>query len=353
MQTSKIQSRILTIIGHLGMLSILAMAYWLWEERSIVFDNSLYSYKMIWRESFYIPHDRKINYLWQWIPVLALKFGVSLPTFLKFVSVAPILFLYSVFAFISHVLKNKLASVYFVLSLVILARYKFYSAISEVYLSMAFAALMLAWLTVDRSRLLEVGKRTYLIIGLILISLAYLGHPLIFYPLGVVILFDYGMQKNWKSLNHFLWLGYTSLLFLIRYMSTSSGSYEGKVVESFHKTGFGLDFISKTADLYTMDIFWRYVETQWSFPLVVCTLMLLYLIYKKKYLGVASLVLASVVWILFVCNLCSYLERPYLFMIEGYLGLWSLILLAPMLYIEVDKKELAYFNNITLNLWTA
>ena len=168
------------------MLGILALAYWLWEERSIVFDNSLYSYKMIWREWFYIPHDRKINYLWQWIPVLTLKYGISLPTFLKFVSIAPILFLYAVFAFISHGLKNKLAGVYFVLCLVILTRYKFYSAISEVYLSMAFVALMVGWLTIDRTQLLEISKRAYVIIGLLLISMSYIGHPLIFYPLGAV-----------------------------------------------------------------------------------------------------------------------------------------------------------------------
>ncbi len=342
----KSQDLILSFIGHLGMLGILCMAGYLWVERSTVFDNSLYSYMMILREGFYIPHDRRINYFWQWMPIVGLKFGVSLPTFLKLVSIAPVLFLYSLFVFVTHFLKHKAGGLYIVLVLVLLTRYKFYSAISEVYLSMAFVALMLAWMTVDREKLLWLGKRAYTILGMLILSLCYLGHPLIFFPLGVVIIFDYCMQQRWLSWNHMIWLASTLVLFVIKYLLTERGSYEGKVVEGFQQNTFSLDALRSTVDLYTMDIFWRYVETQWAFPLVVCLSMWIYVLVKKKFLAFACLVLSSIVWIVFVAQLNAYIDKPYLFMIEGYYGLWALIVLLPLVYIKIVDAKFLVFRNV-------
>ena len=105
----------LKLIGHLGMLGLCVLAGVLWLERSTTFDSSLYSYMIIWREGFYTPHDRNINMLWQWIPILAVKYGVSLSAFLKIMSLSPIIFLYSVFLIIVHGLKNSLCGVYLVL----------------------------------------------------------------------------------------------------------------------------------------------------------------------------------------------------------------------------------------------
>ena len=346
MLNHKNQDRILSLIGHLGMLGILCIAWCLWVERSTVFDNSLYSYMMIWREGFYIPHDRRINYLWQWIPILGLKFGVSLPTFLKLVSIAPVLFLYAVFVFIVHFLKHKVGGLYLVLTLVVLTRYKFYSAISEVYLSMAFVALMLAWITLERSNLLWLGKKAYTTLGVVILSFCYLGHPLIFFPLGVVLVFDYCMQKDWLSWNHILWVVSTFVLFIIKYTSTAGSSYEGKVVEGFQQNAFGLEGLSNTFDLYTMDIFWRYVETQWAFPLLACLLMWIYVLVKKHFLAFACLLISSIVWIVFVAQLNAYIDRPYLFMIEGYYGLWALIILLPLVYIKIESTKFLAFRNI-------
>lgn len=345
MQANKNHDRLLTLIGHFGMLGVLALACWLWVERSTIFDSSLYSYTMIMREGFFIPHDRRINFLWQWIPILGLKLGVSLPTFMKLVSISPILFLYAIFGFIVHFLKHRIGGIYLVLSLLILTRYKFYSAISEIYLSVAFVALMLTWLTMDRSNLLWLGKKGYTVLGIGIVSLCYLGHPLIFYPLGVAIVFDYCMQKKWVSMNHVIWLATASVLFVIKYAITASSSHEGKVVESFQQNSSGLDFLSSIADLYTIDIFWRYVETQWAFPLIICALMFIYLLSNRKYLASSVLLLSSIVWVIFVAQLNAYLDKPYLFMVEGYFGLLALIILLPLLYIEFTETRYAHFRN--------
>lgn len=329
-------------LGHLGMLGILALAWVLWLERSTSFDSSLYSYMLIWRESFYIPHDRMINYLWQWIPILGLKSGVSLPTFMKLMSLAPILFLYTCFIVIVHGFKNSVAGLYLVLCLLGLTRYKFYSAISEIYLSVGLIALLIAWLTIDRDRYHPMSQQKYTLVGALFIILCYLGHPLIFLPVGVLIGFDYLMKERWKSSAHFIWMALAGLLFLVRYMSSKGSFHEGHVMSGFMESIAGPDLLGRTANLYTMDIFWHYVETQWVFPIVVSFLLLLYLAVKKKYLAIVCLLFAEVLWVIFAVHVCAYLEKPFLFMIEGYFGFLALFFFLPLLYIEVDQGWRAY-----------
>jgi len=334
------QHILLSIIGHLGMLGIVVLAYTLWLERGTTFDASLYSYTIILREYFYIPHDRWINYLWQWIPIIGVKSGVSLPVFLTLMSVAPILFIYAIFVLITHGFRNAMAGLYLVLSLLILTRYKFYSAISEIYLSTVFVALMVGWMTMDRGRFHRFSKGTYIFLGVLITGLSYLGHPLIFIPLGVVIFFDFLMLEQWKSWAHIIWAASCSLLFAIKYFSVTSTSYEGNIIDSFQKGLSDKGFLKGTSELYTVEIFCNYVETQWAFPLLVCFLMLLYLIAKRKILAAVWIVIASIFWILFVLHFCGYLQKPVLFMIEGYFGVLSLVILLPMLYINLDKPWL-------------
>jgi|GEM_PF-3402840 len=347
MQVNKKQHVILSIIGHLGMIGILVMAYTLWLERGTTFDSSLYSYTIILRESFYIPHQRRINFLWQWIPILGVKSGVSLPTFLKLMSVAPILFVYGIYILICHGMKNALAGLYLVLSLVILTRFKFYSAISEIYLSTVFVALLLSWMTIDRSRFINLSKSSFIGMGILIISFAYFGHPLIFFPIGVAILFDYLMLGKWKSFPHFIWLISSGLIFAIKYFSVGSGSYEGKAVDNFQNEISAQGFLARTADLYSAEIFWNYVETQWAFPLVACLSMLLYLIAKKKILAAALVLCSTSVWVIFVLNFCAYLTMPTLFMIEGYFGFIGLLMLLPLVYIQINT---AWFHNLRVGL---
>ena len=333
----KNHNKLLYLLGHLGMLGIMCLAWVLWLERSTVFDSSLYSYMIITRESVYVPNDRLINYLWQWMPILSLKLGVSLSTFLKVISVAPVVLLYGAYGLISHGLKNALAGIYLVLSLVILTRYMFYSSISEIYLGTSIIAILAAWLTSDQNQNRDSGEVKNIVIGMILVSLCFLGHPLIFYPLFVVLGFDYLIRGKWKSIAHFVWIGLGGFLFLIKFLMGRGSAHESRVMDGFFQSVLDQSFVEKTLELYSMDIFMRYAETQWAFPLIICAAMMVYLISQKKYLAVAFLLLANSAWVVLVVHLCGYLEWPYLFMIDGYFGLMSVMWLLPLLYIKPSQ----------------
>jgi len=224
---------LLRILGHLGMLALLCLAWVFWLERSTTYDSSLYSYMLITREAVYTPHDRMINYLWQWIPILSLKMGLSLKTFMYIMSLAPILFLYAVYCLISYGLKNALAGLYMILCLVVLTRYKFYSAIPEIYLGSSFVALMIAWLTQEKHQKQISSNWKNILIGLGIVSLCFLGHPLMFIPLCVVLGFDYLMKQDWKSVPHFVLVGFAAVLFLIKYLQGRGSAHEGKVIVGF------------------------------------------------------------------------------------------------------------------------
>jgi len=74
---------------------------------------------------------------------------------------------------------------------------------------------------------------------------------------------------------------------------------------------------------------------------------MIYLCVQKKYIAVVYLCFANMVWAIFVINLCAYLEKPYLFMIDGYFGLMALMMFAPVLYIKSKK---AWFSKARLGL---
>jgi hypothetical protein len=320
-------------IGHLGMILLMVLAYTLWLERSTTYDSSLYSYMLITRQSMYTPHDRYLNYLWQWIPLLSLKWGASLATFMKIMSLAPILFLYSIYITITHILKNALGGVYLVLVMLVMTRYKFYSAISEVYLGMAFVGLMLAFLTSSWAH--DKSKSSGFLIGggIIILCLSYLGHPLMFYPMITVIGLDYLYRGNWKSGEHISLGGVAIILFVVKYLNGTSSSHEGPVINNFFTSLSSGEFWH----LYSLDIFWRYVETQWALPLVLVGLMLILLLKDKKFLFVIGLISAAMIWVVFVVHLGAYLEKPYLFMIEGYFLLLAPILFLPLMYLRLHS----------------
>jgi len=340
MSFSKKSDILWMVIGHVGMMALIILSYTLWLERSTTYDSSLYSYMMITRESMYTPHDRWLNYLWQWIPLLSLKVGISLATFMKVMSVAPIVFVYFIYITITHILKNGLAGLYLVVVMLAMTRYKFYSSIPEVYLGMVFVGLMVAFLTLRSIQDETMPFKSQIGWGILILSLTYLGHPLMFYPMISVIGLDYIYRANWKSGRHIVFIFLAALLFLVKYVNGTSSSHEGPVINNF--------FVSLSSgkfwDLYSLDIFWRYVETQWAFPLVLVLMMLLLLLKSKKLLFVMGLVFAAVVWVIFVAHLGAYLEKPFLFMIEGYYILLAPILFLPILYI---RFETAWFRNIT------
>ncbi len=334
MSFSKKSDILWKVIGHVGMIVLVVLGYTLWLERSTTYDSSLYSYMLITRESMYTPHDRWLNYLWQWIPLISLKFNISLATFMKIMSVAPILFLYLVYLIITHFLKNALAGVYLVIIMVAMTRYKFYSAIPEVYLGMAFVGLMVAFLTSRRIQVEGVSLQSQIGWGSLILGLSYLGHPLMFYPMVAVIGLDYLYRGNWKSVRHIILIVIAALLFIVKYLNGASSSHEGPVINNFFTSLSSGSFW----DLYSLDIFWRYVETQWAFPLILVGLMLIPLLRSKKYLFVSGLVFASAVWVVFVAHLGAYLEKPFLFMIEGYYLLLAPILFLPVLYLRFERR---------------
>ena len=326
-------------IGHLGMLSLLVLSCILWLERSTTFDSSLYGYMLLTREVFYTPHDRWLNYLWQWIPLLAIKFGVSLSTFLKIFSVAPILFLYFIYWIIAHVFKNYKAGIYLVLISLVLVRYKFYSAISEIYLGLGFVALMLCLLTSKWFMNEQTSDFKKIGVGILILVFNYLGHPLMFFPMGVVIFLDYLINKDWKSKTHFALMGATILLFIIKYLNGKGSSHEGPVIDSFFQSIGSGSFIETTSNLYSLNVFWQYAGTQWIFPLIIVIGLLIYFVKEKRFAFVIVLSSACIFWVVFVAHLTSYLKEPTYFMIEGYYHLIGPLLFTPLLYFKWDKSK--------------
>ncbi|MCP4021048.1 MAG: hypothetical protein GY729_04335 [Desulfobacteraceae bacterium] len=175
--------RTLQIIGHVFFLILLLMGAVFFRERLLNFDSAFYSFSMLYYDDFYIAHDRYISYATQWIPLLALKLGCSLKTFLVLYSISLILLHYVIYNILVYGFKNTAAGIFLALSLVLAMRYKFYAGIAEVTASIGLLALFIGWVTKEKDQFPSLKKWQDSLIALLLIGILTTGHPAIAMPL--------------------------------------------------------------------------------------------------------------------------------------------------------------------------
>ncbi len=327
-----------TLIGHLAFLLLFVIAFVFYKERTLNFDTSFYSIRILATGDFYIPHGRGINYLWQWIPLLVFKMGGSLKSFMMAMSLGPLIMLYAFYLFIAHVLKNSKAGVYLVLAMVMCIRYKYYAAISEIYLSIGLIALVVACLSMDKKRF-NLKPYQHLLASLFFISLTYLGHPFIIFPLLFVLGADLIWHNRWKD--KMAWLGIIGavILFASRYLLIifSGASYERGKMGSVGLETFA-NVILHPSEVYSLSILWSFIDSQWFFA-VALFLLSLFFLFRRNKLFAAYLIAFTLCWFVFVAGVCSYLQGDIYAMIEGYCGFFGLAWALPAIYLLPPKYK--------------
>ena len=331
-----------TIIGHLAFIMLFVIAFVFYKERTLNFDSAFYAIRLLATVDFYTPHGRGINYLWQWIPLLIFKFGGSLKMFMYAMSLAPLLLMYGIYLIITHVFKNPKAGVFLALALVLTTRYKFYAAISEIYLSIGLVALVVAWLSINEEKFLAYqgySPTKKLMITLFLICLTYLGHPFIIFPLLFVLGADVIWNERWKDKLAWTGIACALLLFFGRYalIIFSSGSYERSKMGSVSLSTFK-QVILHPFETYSVSILGNFADSQWLFAILLF-LVGTFFLFRKNKLFALYLLLYSAFWFVFVASVCSYLQGDIYAMIEGYCGYFAVAWALPIVYLsEADAK---------------
>ena len=327
-----------TLIGHLAFLLLFVIAFVFYKERTLNFDSAFYAIRLLATGDFYVAHGRGVNYLWQWLPLLVFKFGGSLKAFMYSMSLSPLLLLYGIFLIITHYFRNPKAGVYLALALVLTTRYKFYAAISEIYLSIGLVALIVAFLSMEKDRF-DWAAHKKLLLFLFLISLTYLGHPFLIFPVLFIMGADVIWNNRWKDKTVWLGIAAALILFFTRYalIKFSSASYESAKMNSV-----GLGTFKKVLlhpfETYSVRILGSFADSQWFFA-IAFFLLATYLLFRKNKLLALYLLAFTGFWFVFVAAVCSYLSGDIYAMIEGYCGFFALVWALPLIYLNFEDVK--------------
>ena len=302
------------------------------------FDSAYYTFNLLYNQDFYIAHGRTISYASQWMPLLAMKLGFSLKTVLVVYSMSFMLLFYGIYNLIVYGFRNIEGGIFLALAVSLTVRYKFYAGISEVFFSLALAALLIGWLTKNRDQFHRLTAWQNLLIGILLVLVLTTGHPIIILPVLSFFAFDVCYNRRWKDLYNWGLIAFAVGVFYYRFSSIqgNTGSYESN---RFNNAFANLEEFNGLFELRVWEIIQWYFETQYAFPIVICAVCLLILIARKKILSSLVILLSVLALLAMIMVTYSYLNGKIYAMIDGYIGLIGVVLAIPIFYVLLKSKQ--------------
>lgn len=323
------------LLGHLGMIVFLFFGFYFYQERLLLIDASYYTYNILHEETFFIAHNRYINYFNQWLPLLLMKMGVGLKGVLIGYSVSFILFYYAVFAIVAHVFKNHKAGLFLVITLLLSCRFKHYMAVTETTNTLALSFLFIGWVTRDQYlKKMHERKEWFVALGLMLILL--LGHPIIFLPMMSFLAFYIVFYKQMN--NKYAWLTFSFVLIamLLRYKVLPSSGYEQNKMAAFEKTG---EILPEFFNNWTYNHLKEYTMMHFKWGYYFYLLTLLGLLYMRRFLS--ALVSVGTLCCFVVVVVIIYYKGESVNMLESYYTyfgyFWGFTALAVFSQIKAPK----------------
>jgi len=178
--------RLILILGFIFFFIHIVFALLYFKERMLQEDAPFYIMKMVQQGVLVCEHNRFSVFLFQWMPLLALKSGASLQLVTAIYSVSIDIFLLLVFLFSVYALKNTSGALLIILFLCLALGRDFFVPITEYSLAI-ISALPLFGLSFDGSIKNEKKK---LILASFLIIVAINFHPVSCIAIGFIILYE-------------------------------------------------------------------------------------------------------------------------------------------------------------------
>ena len=168
----------INIVGLFFFITYGLFALVFYKERMLAFDSAAFAFEVIQTKTFFFFFGRWGSVFSQIMPLLFLKAGCSLATFLKVYSVGLILLYYLGFLTITLLLRNKKIGLVYLLTLCLTLRNTFYFSISEFSQGLALVVVLYAMLEYFY---MENAKRKSLVLALsfVVIYTLYFFHQLL------------------------------------------------------------------------------------------------------------------------------------------------------------------------------
>lgn len=329
-KNSQKNKRSLIVIGHIYFLLMLLLSIVLYQERMLSMDTANYAFKVLLNQDFYTGHDRTISYLPQILPLLALKAGCTLKTFLIVYSAAFILFYYLVYNIIVYVFRNPQAALFLALALGLSIRYKFYGPVGEVVLSIPLLALLAGWLSKPEEYFKNIKLWLDILIACIIATFLITGHP--FITIGTIIFLGFHLlyHQKWTSVVFWVTSLYTGVVLYFKFIFVQRDAYETERLDRLaeaEKVLYNLD------DYYISGVVTRFFATEYFLAFAAFIAVLIYLIVKRRwfvslYMSISFLVVLAVVVVMH-----AYISSDIFIMLDGYMTHLGLIWAMPLAFV--------------------
>ncbi|MEM0994718.1 MAG: hypothetical protein AAGI49_16920, partial [Bacteroidota bacterium] len=193
-------------------------------------------------------------------------------------------------------------------------------------------------LTKDRDRFHRLTAWQNLLVGMGLVLLLTTGHPIIVLPVLSFFAFDMFYNHRWKDVYNWGLIAFTIAVFYRRFsnIQAATDSYESR---RFNEAFVQLEAFWDLFELKIWEILKWYFETQYAFPSILCTLLILVLIVRKKIFSSLVLILSVLALVAMIMVTYSYVNGKIYAMIDGYVGLIGVVLAIPIFYVVLKSKQ--------------
>lgn len=254
---TSINEKIYNYSGHLVFIILGILSAYFYAERIINTDAANYAFHILNYEEFCIAHKRYGAFISQLIPFLAIKLDISVKHFLLLYSVNFIVLFYGIYLLCVYLLKNKVAGIAVILSLLIGVSHSFYRPVSESTQGLLYSIVLYAFLNVNlKIRNIKISRIVQLSVGLILTLLCSFTHPFTVFPVLFVILYTLIDRRQGKNYVFWALIAFVGLIYSYKYFTIQSGSYEGNIMDNFDLTILASNFF----DFYSTKFFLKRIH---------------------------------------------------------------------------------------------
>ncbi len=262
-----------------GFQLFLAVLYY--KERMINTDNAFYSFKIIQYGDYMTEGPRKIHWITQSLPLLALKLGCSIKTFLRLYSASFVLLYYLAFLYVTLFLKNNKAGIVMLLSLCLCFRHVFYYPVAELQSGIVCCVMLWAYISREEYYSLPLKRIATWFSLLILFALCFICHPLTVFLVAFLLLMESAEDNKWKNPCLFIPMLFVGLLYIVRFFFVQVSDYETNHLIGLN-TILGVDIYKLLHEPSTQYII-NFISTQLKTALLLMAITIALLIYLKRW----------------------------------------------------------------------
>jgi len=286
-------------LGHVFFVILIIYSIYYYLPRVLYIDSAYQVFNLINTGTFAINIERYSMVFSQLIPLLFIKLGFGLKAVVIAYSVSFILLAYFIWWLCAYKFKNIAASIAVLFS-VFLMRETFVHCISETFQAIFFAALFYAWInfkTNFKNKIIE--KSIFLVVAFALILLNYYLHPVTIFMIGFALGFTMLHCKNGlKNIWLYIIFVFMGLWYLKGFIFVDPNSYNAGFFGELKNFKI---LIPHFFGLYSTQFFFTWFNNLYIFVTIPFVALVVYYIWKKKYLKLLFFILFIVIFMVITC----------------------------------------------------